>query len=113
MPTTQDRPASHTNNIDRAGNHLQIHGNPAQHCAPNTLRRLGVPVGLQVMSRFEPSRDKAPTVLLNVADAPFTFDWRMTAAEARALAANLLHAADCVEAVAPIATKRAARKGAL
>lgn len=112
MSVVQDRSARRSANVDRSGNHLQMHGNPAQHCVPNTLRRLGVPVGLQVMSRFEPKRDKAATVLLHVADAPFTFDWRMTAEEARSLAHNILHAADTAEAVTPVSIKRATRKAA-
>lgn len=106
----QDRPATHTANLDLHGNHLQLHGRSAQHCTPTAMRRMGLPLGLQVMSRFEAKRDQCPAVILHTADAPFTFDWRMSSTEARALAANLLHAADTADHVAAANLKRAKRK---
>lgn len=111
MSAVQDRPTSRqTPLIDRDGNHLQMHGDPAQHCAPNTLRRLGVPVGMQVMTRNDARKKNGPEVILYVADAPFAFDWRMTATEARAMAANLMHAADTADQVATVSAQRTQRK---
>lgn len=115
MSATQDRPSNRSTRrtplIDGSGNHMQMHGDPAQHCNPSTMRRLGVPPALQVFTRAEPRRRKGqPEVVLYTADAPFIFDWRMTAEEARALATNLLHAADTADQVAEANAKRATRK---
>lgn len=111
MPTVQDCHSSRKPPlIDPAGNHLQYHGNPAEHCSPSAMRRLGVPVCMQVMTRCEGRQKKGPEVVLYVADAPFAFDWRMTATEARTLADNLLQAANTADQVAAAHLKRAKRK---
>ena len=84
VPIGQDVPAPR---LDSQGNHLQLYGEPAQHDSPSTLRRLGVPPGLQVASRREKNRDDGrPQVVLFCHDSPWNLDFRLSPDEARALA---------------------------
>lgn len=84
--------------LDSQGNHLQLYGEPAQHDSPNTLRRLGVPPGLQVASRREKVlHGGRPQVVLFCADSPWSLDFRLTADEARALAVSLVDAAEACD----------------
>jgi len=91
---TQDIPAPR---LDSQGNHLQLYGKPTAYDAPS-LRNLGVARMLQVASRREKQRyNGRPQVVLLCSDAPWTFDFRLTADAARAMAASLLNAADACD----------------
>lgn len=103
MSAVQAHTASASSTLfDRDGNHLRFHGTPSQHCVPNSLRSLGVSARMQVITRADGRKKKAPEVVLMVSDPPFTFDWRMTAEEARALANNIHRAADTAAEVAEV-----------
>ena len=94
-PVGQDVPDPR---LDGQGNHLQLYGEPAQLDSPSTLRRLGVPPGLQVASRREKSRhDGRPQVVLFCHDAPFNLDFRLSPDQARALAVSLVDAAEACD----------------
>ena len=94
-PIGQDVPAPR---LDSQGNHLQLYGQQAPHDATTTLRRLGVPAGLQVASRREKTlHGGRPQVVLFSHDGPFNLDFRLSPANARALAASLLLAADACD----------------
>lgn len=86
--------------FNATGNHLHVHGEPAMPNAVSATRSFGIHSGLQVMSRVEGKSTKEPEVVLFTADQPFTFDWRMSSAVARALAANILQACDTADRVA-------------
>lgn len=95
VPMGQDIPATR---LDGQGNHLQLYGEPAQHDSPSTLRRLGVPPGLQVASRREKKRDDGrPQVVLFCHDSPWNLDFRLSPDEARALAVSLVDAAEACD----------------
>jgi hypothetical protein len=84
--------------LDSQGNHLQLYGETVSHDAPTTLRRLGVPAGLQVASRREKARHGGrPQVSLFCADAPWTLDFRLSPDAARALAVSLVDAAEACD----------------
>ncbi len=95
MPIGRDVPAPR---LDSQGNHLQLYSEPAQHDSTSTLRRMGVPPGLQVASRREKARQGGrPQVALFCTDAPWSLDFRLTADEARALAVSLVDAAEACD----------------
>lgn len=95
VPMGQDIPAPC---LDSQGNHLQLYGEPAQHDSPSTLRRLGVPAGLQVASRREKARhDGRPQVVLFCHDGPWNLDFRLSPDEARSLAVSLVDAAEACD----------------
>jgi hypothetical protein len=98
MTATLTAPASRQRLFDANGNHLQVHGNSVR-SVPHLMRELGVPAGLMVMTRAEPRRKKLAEVVLHMDDKPFGFDFRMTSADARALATNLTQAADAADKV--------------
>lgn len=95
VPIGQDVPAPR---LDSQGNHLQLYGQQAPHDTTTTLRRLGVPAGLQVASRREKTLHggRAQVVLFSH-DGPFNLDFRLSPADARALATHLLQAADACD----------------
>jgi hypothetical protein len=109
MPATVSRTDRPQALFDAAGNHLHLHGDPSMQSSVSTARRLGVLPQLQVMTRAEGKTRTAPEVVLFTAEQPFIFDWRMTPAAARALAANLHRAADMADQVE--AAHRASSKG--
>ena len=95
VPIGQDVPAPR---LDSQGNHLQLYGESAPHDATSALRRLGVPPSLQVASRREKARhDGRPQVALFCTDSPWTFDFRLSADEARSLAVSLVDAAEACD----------------
>lgn len=109
MPATVTKTERPRALFDAAGNHLHLHGDASMQSAVSTARRLGLLPQLQVMTRAEGKTRTAPEVVLFTAEQPFTFDWRLTPSAARALAANLHHAADMADQVA--AAHRASIKG--
>lgn len=97
VPMGQEIPAPR---LDGQGNHLQLYGEPAPHDSPSTLRRLGVPPGLQVASRREKARHGGrPQVVLFCHDGPWNLDFRLSPDEARALAVSLVDAAEACDAL--------------
>ncbi len=95
VPMGQDVPAPR---LDSQGNHLQLYGEPVPHDSPSTLRRLGVPAGLEVASRREKARhDGRPQVALFCNDGPWNLDFRLSPDEARALAVSLVDAAEACD----------------
>ena len=109
VPIGQDVPAPR---LDSQGNHLQLYGQQAPHDATTTLRRLGVPAGLQVASRREKVlHGGRPQVVLVSHDGPFNLDFRLSPTDARELAASLLLAADACDTLERrISTERKPRK---
>ena len=97
VPMGQDIP---TPRLDGQGNHLQLYGEPAPHDGLSTLRRLGVPPDLKVASRREKARNEGrPQVVLFCHDGPWHLDFRLSPDEARALAVNLVDAAEACDAL--------------
>jgi hypothetical protein len=109
MPATATKTERPQALFDAAGNHLHMHGDASMQSAVSTARRLGLLPQLQVMTRAEGKTRETPEVVLFTAEHPFIFDWRMTPASARALAANLRQAADMADQVSMV--QRVAKKG--
>ena len=109
VPIGQDVPAPR---LDSQGNHLQLYGQQAPHDATTTLRRLGVPAGLQVASRREKVlHGGRPQVVLFSHDGPFNLDFRLSPDDARALAVSLVDAAEACDTLSRrLASDRKPRK---